>query len=586
MAESPITLYGLLYRFYFQSKNGWDIEINIRKLGYSGEVYLRPLGRAPLLRRDNNAGIYGTSLELYAECRVPGEYAQLYTSSAYEYQMSLYRNGQNIWTGFVTPELYEEPDRPAPYDVRIVATDGLGELKRSKFKSEGLKTMREHLQEILDNTGISREMVEVTSLKYDTGTSSILPHAVLDKLCVDLSHEAESTLYETLQHILASLNASITLHDNRWLLFRETDFIRNVSSEGVEAYMYWEEVSLPVAAFGSALTNKWWPIGNMSASVIPACKSIELKSPFYYSKNMLKEWTLYNSALYSDAEKAYVLPSQNAYIGQTLYFPDDDQVQYRLLLSIKARNVGEGEDGQNIGVYILINGTGYAGTGAYWLVKTTDGKYTWRNVNGSILTELPAPVQSETADDAESIDIVIPLYRKDSRSFMRARSIQVQVLNSGTAYPIYVHDVTLTKYDQPEGLSAEVAIDNGAREEAASVDLQMSDGASIPMGGRWSMTGLPLDSNGQVITQWLIQSPADYLTVMAQDYAQKVGGVRLKYAGRLNVPEGEQLPCLFVRDNVYYWPRTYLYDLYNDEMEVELISIPDANVEIEITDKG
>ena len=576
--------YGTLYKFYFQSRNGWYFDIIISKLGYAGEMQRRALGRAPLLRRDNNAGIYGTSLEIYAECKVPSEYAQLYTSSAYEYRVEVVRNGQKLWSGFVTPELYEEPDRPAPYDVRIVATDGLGELKRSKFKSEGVRTMREHLQNILDNTGISREMVEVTSLRYDTGTSIVLPYAVLDNLCIDLSHEAENTLYETLQHILASLNASITLHDNRWLLFRETDFIRNASSEGVEAYMDGEPVSLPVAAFGSALSHKWWPIGSMSASVIPACKSIELKSPFHYSKNMLKEWTLYNSALYNDAEKAYVLPSQGAYISQILYF-SDDQVQHRLLLSIKARNVGQGEGGQDIGVSILINGTGYSGTRAYWLVKTTDGKYTWLNALGSILIELPAPVESETADDAETIEIVIPLYRKNDRSYMRASSIQVQVFNSGTTYPIYVHDVTLTKYDQAEGLSAEVAIDNGAREEAASVDLQMSDGASIPMGGRWSMTGLPLDSSGQVITQWLIrtdESPADYLTVMAQDYAQKVGGARLRYAGRLNVPEGEQLPCLFVRDNVFYWPRTYSYDLYNDEMEVELISIPDANVEIGI----
>ena len=69
---------------------------------------------------------------------------------------------------------------------------------------------------------------------------------------------------------------------------------------------------------------------------------------------------------------------------------------------------------------------------------------------------------------------------------------------------------------------------------------------------------------------------------MAQDYAQKVGGARLRYTGSLNVPASEQLPCLFMRDNTFYWPRTYSYDLYNDEMEVDLISVPNINVEVEI----
>jgi hypothetical protein len=68
---------------------------------------------------------------------------------------------------------------------------------------------------------------------------------------------------------------------------------------------------------------------------------------------------------------------------------------------------------------------------------------------------------------------------------------------------------------------------------------------------------------------------------MAADYAMKVGAVRRQYTGRLHVGD-VQIPALFSRDGVYYFPRSYSYDLYEDEMEVDLISIPDVNVEVEI----
>ena len=61
----------------------------------------------------------------------------------------------------------------------------------------------------------------------------------------------------------------------------------------------------------------------------------------------------------------------------------------------------------------------------------------------------------------------------------------------------------------------------------------------------------------------------------------KVGTVRRQYTGRLHVGD-DKIPALFSRDGVYYFPRSYSYDLYEDEMEVDLISIPNVNVEVEI----
>lgn len=582
--------YGNIYRFIFDSVNKWTVEILIAKKNYTGQVYTRPLGQAPVLRRDNSAGIHGTSLEIHAQCNVPGEYAQMYTSAADEYKVSLYRSGQHIWTGFLTPELYSEPDRPVPYDVHMVATDGLGELKRAKFVSSGAKTIREHLQQILDHTGISRSINIVSALFYDAGSYSALPHKILD-ISIDLEHEDGETCYDVLQHLLTSFHMGITLQNDVWLLFRETDYIRLATPEGVSAYSGDNMVQLPVASFGSSKEHKWWPIGNMSATVEPARKSIEVTSPFHYTENMLKDdWTLGGRTTYDSEEKAYILPDSQSYISQQLDF-GDEPVSYRLVLKVLALNVGTVEEAQNIGIRVKIDGVSYSGAGLYWLVSISSDRYgrsvnAWRKVEGSIESELAVPGEGQNEKDAQEVEVVIPLYYKDARGFVRANDIQVEVFNPSGVNSIYIYDVSLTAYDQADGTKAVVNINNGAREEASAVDLQMTDGATVPEGGRWSMTGLPFAPEGKIIAQWYINGMggyADYLTTMAQDYAREIGAARLRYSGVLNVPHGEPLPVLFLRDGTYYWPRAYSYDLYNDEMEVDMISVPDATVEIEST---
>lgn len=577
--------YGNIYRFVFRSHNGWNFEILIAKKDYTGEVYTRPLGRSPLLRRDNNSGVNGTSLEIYAECKVPGEYAQLYTSSAYEYQIQLYRDGVNLWTGFLTPELYSEPDRPAPYDVRIVATDGLGELKRYKFYSDGAQTLRSHLETILAHTGVERSIVLLSTLSYDNGSSMTFPPALLD-MVIDLSHEDGNKCYDVLQNILASFHAGISLQNNQWFLFRPTDFVRRADFLSLSVYAGDNPTVWPIAWFGSMRLRKWWPIGNMSVTVDPAKNGVELTSPFHYKENMLEEsWILGNTATYNSDEKAYVLPDSQSFITQQLDF-GNEPVSYRLVLKLRALNVGTGEEAQNIGVRVKINGANYSGTRDYWLYSISADRYGksvngWRKELASIESELAVPGEGQSEKDAQEIEVVIPLYYKDSRSFVRANNMQVEVFNPSGKHSIHIYEVTLAKYDQAEGTVLDVILDNNAREKATAVDLQMIDGSTVPEGGRWSMTGLPYAPNGNLITTWYkagMEAPAGYLDLMAQDYAQVLGSARLRYTGRLNVPYGEDLPCLFMREGTYYWPRVYSYDLYNDELEVELVNVPDAGI--------
>ena len=118
--------YSVKYLFKFESSNGTTREIRVLQDGYTGEVIQRPLGRAPILKKQQNGPVHGTSLEFYAECNVDREFIEFYTSDPKAYRVDLYAGATLLWQGYITPELYSEPDIAPPYDVQVVATDGVG----------------------------------------------------------------------------------------------------------------------------------------------------------------------------------------------------------------------------------------------------------------------------------------------------------------------------------------------------------------------------------------------------------------------------------------------------------------------------
>ena len=295
-------------------------------------------------------------------------------------------------------------------------------------------------------------------------------------------------------------------------------------------------------------------------------------------------------ASFSEAENAYILPGANSYITQTVDF-GGHQVGYRLGLRVRARNVGTAtEEEQNIGLKVEMEGQTSAVGPNYWLVKPATGGrrptsgYMWRNTESSFEEDLTTPSEAEDASDAQDIDIVLPLYREGLRAFAYAKRIKLTIFNPKGLYNIHVYDVSLVKYEQIKGYEANVTIDNMAREAESDVDLTITAGDLAPAAGNVFMTGLPLrPTDSEVITKWQIENNAsqDYLAAMAFDYSRGISLPRMKYSGILNVPgSATVLPTLFLRDGTYYFPHTYSYDLYSDEITVELISISAADVSL------
>lgn len=586
--------YRTRYRYIFASRQGYTVEVNIAKKDYAGGIITRALGRAPVLRRDNNENISGTSLELYVEAAVPGEYESLYTSAADEFKVSLYRNDTQLWTGFVEPELYSEPDLPVPYDVRIIATDGLGELKRYDYELEGIHTLREHLAYMLAKTGIERDIWMSSAMNVFTSEVGYGSDSLLEGVTVSLEHEIGESCYDVLQHLLSAFNMGITMYNSNWYLFRETDFRSLITDNGVRASLGIADVrSFPVVPFGSMTTNKWWPIGNMQSALIPAKKSVNLTAPYSYKENLFKgdQWAKTTGASYDEQEGAFALSSAGARISQKVTFSPDDYVRDRLVLKLRARNNGNGLDEGSLNIQVQIYGrVARAAAASYYLVGTIPtparpnvAPYAWRTTVGDIEFSLAAPAESDTNKDAQDVEVVIPLHT-GTRGFAYAYEMTVTLSNAAGTYGIYLYDVSLSQYDRAEGIKVAANIENNAREKAEDVDLHMADAVSLNPGEKFLMSGLPVSPTGLFFSGWMVSSmpsAVEYVRAMAADYAMKLGAVRRQYTGRLHVGD-DKIPALYSRDGVYYFPRSYSYDLYEDEMEVDLISVPNVNVEVEI----
>lgn len=565
--------YGTIYEFRFDDINGGDVDIFIAKKNYTGSVTRRALGRAPILKRERNGNILGTSLEIYAECKVDGEFAQLYTSSADEFRVEVYKAQTLLWRGFISPELYSEPDIAPPYDVQIIATDGLGELKDHDYRLYGKASLRSHLQHALAATSLQCDINLISSLSWDDDASSNDPASLLE-LVTDLSHMAEESCYDVLQGILTSLNACITQQDGSWMVIRESD-------------LYLSAPNMPKASFGSMTKAPWWPVGNMSIDIMPAKREVSVIHENQYRESILPQismgvaagWEIGVGCYYSTAEGGWIIPPE---VGLS-YRLDSRQypLQSDMLLRIKARCLAkEGETAASkLSVYMERE---YEGTTSYLIRDYSPEEdrviMRWHNeMMGYVYAwEAPFPEQ-DTEPTVHDLEVLVPL-----NSETLAESLNIVIGNPyPSPYLLCIYSIELVQAEQTPGSKLTATITNGARERLSESELVLA--SSINPSLPELQYGI-LRGDGAIIG-W--NTPAtsapDLMRFIARDLAMQVALPRMRYRGKLNVPslETPRIPMLFVRDDTYYFLNTYSYDLLNSELEVELISIPNASVTIE-----
>lgn len=558
--------YRAKYRYRWASQNGNQGEVLLLKDGYTGAVIDRPLGRAPELSMEQNGHIHGTSLVLYLECREDGEYSELYTSSAKDWQVQLWWNGRSLWTGYLTPELYSEPDIAPPYDVCVTATDGLGELKRSEYKPASWDlSLEEHLYGILALTGLDQTIYHTGGISADGRPGASMLHEVK----VDLSHMQGQTCYDVLDGILTAINAEITMWGQQWMLLRPTDLDHESANLVLYPALGGGSQTWSIPSYGSARTHGRWPVGQMSTQIIAARSAVTVQSP-----NHLRE----GSELSPDGWSGSGSTATRVEAGATSASGElITEGHWELMAggsisqSVKYSK-GLGAHTLSIDQYgiskVQITYTTSSGSAVHRL-GMANGQVGW-DMGGDIL------IGSETR---ETLEIPIP-------AWAGAGTLTVSIAQyDNIVSPVTaVYGVSFAVNGVSYGLELRLDLSNGARSEADAVESAFSTypGGEESYDVLLSQSGLP-SFGGSPVSRWSTTKlgSQSYIGLLAMDIALGCALPRARKTGKLNVPQGADPTFLLLSDGSRnYFVNTYTVDLLEDEVSVDMVSLPAAELEV------
>ena len=571
--------YGAKWEFTFNSNNGVTTIIRVSKDGYSGSKTYRALGKAPVLKMSKNGNIKTTSLSFDCECKVDGEFSEFYTTNPREFKVEVFRWNTVIFTGFLVTEIFAEPLIAPPYDVSINAVDGLSELKMVDFTPTGSQKLITHLKNILDQTGMSYALNIVSDLRFGADTSlNFIKYAT-----INLDYMAGKTCYEVLEYLMDTLHATIFLYSSSWCIVRENDVtVDNYGSVACKFVNRSMAVSSTSLSYVTAAVQKYnsvaywsyrpnmWPIGYLTRRVEAAKNAVTIEAPWNVNENSMYPsveddgWTTAGSYVSFDStHKCYVFGYPGSFLHEDAYlrnFNYDIEIKFRGSIG----TVGTGPYTSQVTVSVTFD----AGGTTYYYSEANG----WATGAASAYT---AKMKSTNTDKdpatADEYSLIIPASGLGAGSLTITLSGQYAEIYSITA------EVKMNK-----GYKDTIIINNGARGDAGNVTIGGGRVTADTVMNADSLQGIWFDDTAVAYSFRNGQgNSGDYMSVTAMDYARSVALRRLRVLGVLEVPYSTTTPPLILRVlNQDYWIETFEWDLLNEEIRVDSLSLPTATLSV------
>ena len=586
------------YDMSFKSVHGVPISVEIQVDGYTGDPIVRRLGAAPSLKTQKNGRIISTSIEFLAECQVWGEFAEFYTQDPRRFQVLVGRGDDGegetytIWRGYVTPEIYSEPYISAPYDVRICANDGLGELKLYDWEPVGRQTIAQTLATLLEAAGADYSSIySVSSLRPASGQAPDF----YDSVYIDLDYLAGKSYYDVLQSLLESINADIMQYGGDWVLIRETDALPKVifpysTAVSLEAVKLLSTGSYTSALYGVVNTigqmgvADLWPVGYMTRSVEPAKKKLVVSAPWHFANAFddpdmvdANAWSLAGSASIGDG---ITLGSMNvgASMGQASQIFTLQRFTKSIKVTVKAL-------AQWVSTSYLDGKTRGVGVWArYQVTRTSEIKYFCPRGNN---TEWGSSYSEPDVQKVDERDISSEPRRPHSKELsfdIPAPGVNEEVfLQIGIiGYGVVAVGASAIVEDN-KGYQDTLIIDNGARGDESNVEITGGRMTGNNVIAERFYEGLLVDQYGaaQYSFSDKTQTSKDFLSINALNRAVSVAVPRIKITGKFNVPERMVRQPIIIRDGTGdLLVKSFEWDLYNDEIRIEATMLPVATLEV------
>jgi len=579
---------GVKYLFRWQDRHGAEWKVEILQDGYTGAAKTRAIGgQSVTLRRDNNGGIWGTSLELSAECSMDGEYADLYTSNPFEFQVRLKCGTAILWKGYVSPELYSEPFIAPPYDVRITASDNLGELKNYKWSPVGRQSLHVMLGTLLNATGMRYDIKYISSVRAGSLTAA----QFYSNVTVDWDELTDVTFYDVLDKLMQTFHAVIFQHGLSWIVMRETDVTPALS--GGKVFPAGSSAGIPVASVGSAYAGGWWPEGHADLTIVPARKNVTINCEELWDRTgdaTVSNPTTGNATAILDVsfdaadginldetnrEDAFPL-CVNVELGWVLSYLRSKRSYFSLVVSVT---------GNGITRYLVSND------------DDSGVEYKWSASQGSIRITPPAnPVsyaarRTSAGTSYPTSGEVFTLQLPQCDGITALTRVRVQATSNSqpssgrpTQYYPTVHffDAWLSYGDTYAALSDVIEIDNNARQPADNVNMLIS-GVTSTAEAKYFIANTLKDRSGVVVgtVESDLFAGYDYLSFIARDYALSVAAPRLKAEGTLNgVASPVVTPLFMAMGGHNFIIQEWSWDLIEGSLNMSALTLPVVSIEV------
>jgi hypothetical protein len=605
--------YSDIYIFRWQSTNGVDWEIHLQSSS-GGSVQYRNLGKAPVLKKKHNGRIYGTSLEFFAECTVDREFTSLYTSDPQQYRVQLKRKVGNTfvywWQGFVSPELYSEPAIAPPYDVDIIATDGLGELKQYTFEACGPQSLGEIFRLLLSYTGqtgfTTLYAASLDIVSQLTGTAENGDQLDAEDMFgiaeINIDYMAGKTCYEVLQYLLETLQACITYHNGGWLIYRENDLQIDMTGQ-IDLIDGRYKVGMDMYV-GSMDDYDVWPIGNLTTIAVPALNEVSVVAPMHKWTPILnpemssdRDWTKGSDTLYDVIKRAYHFPA-SAFPQGGIYTTGDprgpheewiksdapiivEQTVHNVDLSeggnfvLSLESEGLAEDDGAIVVYFYPDDSEQCfsllhGFQLHWYPKQ-------KTVALNYYMEDQRVTYGGLGEPAENT-IEIPAF--SWTGYETTGSLKIMIFPAGGCYvrSCYLYR-PITK-----GFRDVANIGNGARGSDQEIEIAVGRMTSAMQQFAGYLRGVLVvndDGDRYLVTLFAdrIVNGVDFLKLTTLNRALSVAGVRVRTTGTLNTPaELAAMPFAINTADGTSIIETFSWDMLNDELQVDALTVPSSQI--------